>query len=227
VTTVVAALCIAGSGSQGSGAAAPGRTTDGAWETRHAEGGVAQSAQVTTQSTAAAPERCPHARKALRYYRARYAQWRHKMGAGKESVVAPTSACPRYLARVWRAKARAARKAYQRWWARTPKLAGETWRDVRLDSPVNRNLWRIAVCETGGINGGQPLWTHHNSVYSGALGFAHSTWAHWRHYVRPLPPPIAAHASPAEQLAVGRALVRSFGGYSSWPACHRRLGLGR
>jgi hypothetical protein len=173
------------------------------------------------------PSTCPSARLALRYYRARYAQWRHKTGAGKESVVAPTSACPRYLARLWRAKARAARKAYRRWWARTPKLAGETWRDVRLDAPLNRNLWRIAVCETGGINGGRPLWTHHNSVYSGALGFAHSTWEHWRHYVRPLPPPIAAHASPAEQLAVGRALVRSFGGYSSWPACHRRLGLGR
>jgi hypothetical protein len=106
-----------------------------------------------------------------------------------------------------------------------PLLAGETAWHASWANPVNRNLYRLAVCETGGINGGKPLWTHSNSTYVGSLGFAWSTWRHYRHYVRPLPPADGARARPGEQYAVGRALVREFGGYSSWPACHRRLGL--
>lgn len=92
-------------------------------------------------------------------------------------------------------------------------------------NPVNRNLLRLASCETG--YGGAPNWRHHNSTYTGGLGFAHSTWTHYKRYVRPVPRArYARDASVAQQLAVGRVLVRTFGGYSSWPACHRRLGLG-
>lgn len=91
-------------------------------------------------------------------------------------------------------------------------------------NPVNRNLLALARCETG--YGGAPNWRHHNSTYSGALGFAHSTWSYYKRFVRPVPRArYARDASVAEQLAVGRVLVRTFGGYSSWPACHRRLGL--
>lgn len=108
---------------------------------------------------------------------------------------------------------------------RLPLLTGETPWHASWANPVNRNLYRLAVCETGGINGGQPLWTHTNSTYVGALGFTWSTWRHYRYRVRPLPPADGAQARPGEQYAVGRALVREFGGYSSWPACHRRLGL--
>lgn len=92
-------------------------------------------------------------------------------------------------------------------------------------NPVNRNLLRIARCETGYLEGGRPNWRHRNSTYVGALGFAWSTWRHYRHYVRPVPPADASRATVAQQLAVGRVLVRVFGGYSSWPACHVRLGL--
>lgn len=93
-------------------------------------------------------------------------------------------------------------------------------------NPVNRNLLRLARCETGYLAGGKPNWRHHNGTYTGALGFAHSTWAYYKRFVRPVPRArYAAQASIAEQLAVGRVLVRVFGGYSSWPACHRRLGL--
>ena len=93
-------------------------------------------------------------------------------------------------------------------------------------NPVNRNLLRIARCETGYLPGGRPNWRHHNGVYTGGLGFAHSTWAHYKRYVRPVPRArYARDATVAEQLAVGRVLVRVFAGYSSWPACHRRLGL--
>lgn len=108
---------------------------------------------------------------------------------------------------------------------RPPLLAGETAWHASWKNPVNRNLIRLARCETGGINRGRPLWTHVNSTYVGALGFRWSTWLYYRHRVRPLPPRDATRATPAQQLAVGRALVREFGGYSSWPACHRRLGL--
>lgn len=96
-------------------------------------------------------------------------------------------------------------------------------------NPVNRNLYRLAVCETGGINGGRPLWTHHNRWYVGALGFARSTWEQYRHRVKPLPAAAPDRgdflATPGQQYAVGRELVKEFGGYSSWPSCHRRLRL--
>jgi len=108
---------------------------------------------------------------------------------------------------------------------RLPLLSGETTWHASWANPVNRALYRLMVCETGGINGGRPLWTHVNSTYVGALGFAWSTWSHYRYRVRPLPPADGARARPGEQYAVGRALVREFGGYSSWPTCHRRLGL--
>jgi hypothetical protein len=108
---------------------------------------------------------------------------------------------------------------------RPPLLRGEKPRDAGWHNQTNRNLLRLARCETGYLSGRRINWRHSNSTYAGGLGFAHGTWAHYRHHVRPLPPRYAWMASPAEQLAVGRALVRTFGNYSSWPACSRRLGL--
>ena len=112
-----------------------------------------------------------------------------------------------------------------------PRVIGEPASAARWANPVNQALVRIARCETGGINGGRPLWAHrarseHAGLeYEGALGFLETTWEHYRHQVRPLPPDAAWKATPAEQLAVGRALVATFGNFSSWPACSRRLGL--
>ena len=66
-------------------------------------------------------ERCPTARKGLRFYQARAAYWRARMGA-REGRLAPQSgdtSCPRFLANLWRAKAHAARRAYHRWFRRT------------------------------------------------------------------------------------------------------------
>ncbi len=104
-------------------------------------------------------------------------------------------------------------------WAHPPK------RTAAWQRAVDRQLLRIARCETGYLPGGQPNWRHHNAVYGGALGFAHSTWAQFRLRVRPLPPALARDATPAQQLAVARELVAFYGGYSSWPSCSRRLGL--
>jgi len=107
---------------------------------------------------------------------------------------------------------------------RTPLAPGETAWHSSWENPVNRNLHRLARCETGYLEGGRPNWHHSNSTYAGALGFLHSTWTHYRLFVRPLPPVDAADATPAEQYAVARVLVKRFG-FSSWPACSIRLGL--
>lgn len=110
--------------------------------------------------------------------------------------------------------------------ARADIVERTTGPTARWSNPVNRNLYRLAQCETGYLPGSRPNWQHHNSTYSGALGFAHSTWSHYKRYVRPVPRArFARDARPAEQYAVGRVLVRVFGGYSPWPSCSIRLGL--
>lgn len=100
---------------------------------------------------------------------------------------------------------------------------------------VRSNLLLIARCETGGKPGqnGRPDWKHQNSEYVGALGFRWSTWNHYRRYIKPIPPRvyrdrngrIVWKGTREQQLAVASVLVRIFGGYSSWPTCHVRLGL--
>ncbi len=103
----------------------------------------------------------------------------------------------------------------------TVKLA-----DIRYKDPRVRNLLRLARCETGYLKGGRPNWHHHNSTYTGGLGYAHSTWFAYKQYVRPVPRArYAAQATVRQQLAVGLVLIETFGGYSSWPACSVRLGL--
>lgn len=95
---------------------------------------------------------------------------------------------------------------------------------------VTSNLLLVARCETGGKPGqnGRPDWDHRarsehrGHWYEGGLGFLDSTWDAYK----PRGYPAGAHqATRAQQLVVARRLVRRFGGYSSWPACHRRLGL--
>jgi hypothetical protein len=122
--------------------------------------------------------------------------------------------------------ARAATTHHRETLARWRNADGTIPAEARWTNPVNRNLLRIARCETGYLAGGKPNWRHHNSTYSGALGFAHSTWSSYKHYVKPMPRARWAYqASPAEQLAVARVLVRIWPNYSSWPACSIRLGL--
>lgn len=87
--------------------------------------------------------------------------------------------------------------------------------------PHYSQLMAIARCETGGINGGRPLWTHRSSDYGGALGFRHSTWNAYR---KPWFAKFAWNASPRQQLLVGERLIGLFG-FTPWPACSVRLGL--
>lgn len=103
-------------------------------------------------------------------------------------------------------------------------VVGERESAARWSNPLNRTLYRLAVCETGGINGGEPKWTHRTTSYAGGLGFTHRTWSYYRRRVRPLPPAEADAAPAGAQYAVGRRLVYLFG-FEPWPACSRRLGL--
>lgn len=156
-------------------------------------------------------ERCPGAQRAITYYRRAYTWQRAQMNL-TGAVPRRWYDCTVTLRRAveWRGKFRLARTARFKW-----------LRDEYADPP--EPLLSIAKCETGGINGGRPLWTHHNGSYSGAYGFAHSTWAQFKEPEFPSP---AAAATPRQQTVVAQKLVARFGGYSSWPACHRRLGLG-
>lgn len=99
-----------------------------------AAGVTSPSADRRAQGTDArvtAPEKCPSARKAVRFYQRRYTEHREKMGAeiGYEMRVGrnhPAVSCPRYLAQVWKRKAYAARMAFERWYERTY----EKWRCI-------------------------------------------------------------------------------------------------
>jgi hypothetical protein len=112
------------------------------------------------------------------------------------------------------------RDLWQERWDRIEKQLKE-WEETYGNIPAWDALWRIAVCETGGINGGAPLWTHSNSSFQGALGFAISTWDQFApaHF-----PDEAYLASPEQQMFVGQVLVNRYG-FSPWPACSIRLGL--
>lgn len=109
----------------------------------------------------------------------------------------------------WRDRAKLERHKAQRW-----------LRAEYADPPYP--FYQIAVCETGGINGGRPLWTHNSGTYQGAYGF---TVAAWDQFAPPGAPSEAYLATPRQQTDAARAIVARFGGYGSWPACHRRLGL--
>lgn len=155
--------------------------------------------------------RCGDAWQAVRWYRARYNHHRAVMGASLAPPVDQAMGCSRLRERAvyWRDAAKANRAAAMEWTRR------------EYANPPEPFL-SIARCETGGINGGQPLWTHYNSVYEGGFGFTHQTWDQFKPAGYPAS---AAQATPRQQTTVARILVARFGGYSSWPACHRRLGL--
>ncbi len=107
---------------------------------------------------AATSETCRSARKGLAFYRAAYRGWRARMGARLFPPIRSGSLlCPHYLALLWRTKARAARRAYERWYA---------WNyDWRSWLPAN---WlAVAICESGH---NPPNWKHDSGTYVSAFG---------------------------------------------------------
>lgn len=155
---------------------------------------------------------CPDARRAVRFYQRRYAEWRAKMGAaapGEMRAARDHAAgrCPRYLARVWRAKARAARSAYGRW-----HHYHYAWREWLPDK------WqRIGACETGyGRRPGD--WRWDSGTYQGAFGFYRGSWDAFTPHADPKAGPYPSEAylaTPRQQYEVALAIWRRYG-LSGW-----------
>lgn len=90
-------------------------------------------------------------------------------------------------------------------------------------APPPEPFLSIARCEQRDPNGLYGVnWQAYSETYEGAYGFVHSTWST---YAPPGYPDNAANATIRQQTHVAKILVRTFGGYSSWPTCGRRLGL--
>jgi len=119
--------------------------------------------EVAGIRTSAVPDSCP-ATRALRFYRAREREWLTKMGAGdKDSspagIVQRTPACPRYLAKVAQTRARAARRAWERF---------RTLRDFPIRPGVN--AWLRAVEEAQRPYPGSRAWLRSCSAAEGGWG---------------------------------------------------------
>ena len=159
----------------------------------------------------ARPQACT-ARKGLRFYTSRLNYWRSRVGAGAsfgKTVLQhrPKGACPRYLAKLMRSKARAARWEYIRWHA----YHWDWWKWLP-------SKWqRIGACETG--YGRRPgNWRHSNSSYEGAFGFAKSSWDSFKYRADPKAGPYPAdawQATPRQQYEVALAIYRAYG-LSGW-----------
>lgn len=157
-------------------------------------------------SSAAAPEKCPTAHAGLRFYVRRLNEHRSLMGLSPQRHKI-TQSCPRYLAQVWKHKARAARLAYERW-----HHYHYSWADWLPDR------WqRIGACETGyGRRPGQ--WTWNSGTYQGSFGFHYGTWDSYRHRADPKAGPYpddAYEATPRQQYEVALAVYRAVG-YGAW-----------
>ena len=162
------------------------------------------------------------ARKALAFYRASYRGWRERMGAGGSTTAGgsfqrpsdPRAACPRYLARVYRQKARNARKAYERWHA--------YHYDWRSWLPAKHQ--RVAACETGhqgGTGPGGSRWDWDSGTYVSAFGIyrpAYDDDAHrignlgWDETKRKL----GRFPTPREQMQAVDSHRAAHGGWSGW-----------
>lgn len=176
----------------------------------------AQGTDVATRVPA--PENCPAVRKALRHYTERWQYWAGLRARTSKSAVKRASRCPRYLLRIRRAKAQAARKVYERWFEYHWQWAA--WLPDKWQ--------RIGACETG--YGRRPgNWRHDasrdtnedgraDSGYEGAFGFAVSSWDafKYRAHRRAGPYPEAAwQATPRQQYEVALAIYRTYG-FSGW-----------
>lgn len=153
---------------------------------------------------------CADARRAIVWYRARYNHHRHIMGA--------SSAPPLEHMGCRRAKQRA---VYWRQAASSNRAAAARWLKREWAAPPEPFL-SIARCENRGDGLYGVNWDLYNRKYEGAYGFLHSTWDAYKPAGFP---DSASTATIRQQTDVARILVRTFGGYSSWPACHIRLGL--
>jgi hypothetical protein len=149
-------------------------------------------ARELTAAPRVASEKCPSARKAVRFYQRRYAEWRAKMGAGLQGISFPADACPHsYLVHLWVRKAHAAHKAFIRWYRNE-----WNWR-----AWLPAKFYRVARCETG------VRWDWDSGTYVSAFGIIRVAYE-WYH-------PWTGRNSPREQYEVASAIQARFG-WSAW-----------
>lgn len=84
------------------------------------------SAAVVVSARVSGADSCRALRKAVRYYMRHAREWRERIGQERVATGEPSrtstqgarQSCPKYLARLWRSRAIAARAAYRRWFER-------------------------------------------------------------------------------------------------------------
>lgn len=138
----------------------------------------------------AAPEKCPDARKGLRWYRSRYNDRREDMGietrwpAGRKPMNCSDA---RQLANVWRYKATTARFALERWL----KEQRDEW---NWQGWLPRLWYAIGMCET------HLDWNFDSGTYVSAFGIIRSAFPGWN-----------GHNSPREQYRVALGIAGRYG----------------
>ena len=170
------------------------------------------------------------ARKAVAFYQARVRYWAHKMGAVAPRARTTASegarpaknrprqfepaACPRYLARVFRAKAHAARVRYEAW--REYNFHWQAWLPAKHQ--------RVAACETGHQGGSGPggsRWDWDSGSYVSAFGIYRDGYADdahrignlsWDETIRRL----GRLPTPREQMQAVDSHRAAHGGWSGW-----------
>lgn len=159
--------------------------------------------------TIAAPEKCPAVKKAVHYYAGRIAFWRSKMGAASAPSTLRRTGCPRYLAKVLRAKSLAAKRAYLRWYEY--HYHWQAWLPAK---------WaRIGACETG--YGRRPgSWTWDSGTYVSAFGIYRAGYTQFAHEIGQLGwdetrSRLGRYPTPREQYNVAARIAYHFG-YGAW-----------
>lgn len=147
-----------------------------------------------------APENCAAAKRGVRFYLPRVVYWLDKLGAAEPGRIR-LSGCPRYLAHVWRRKARALRHAWER--QRTlvdfPIRPGNNaWLravdQAQRPYPGTSSWLRSCSAAEGGwgrwvVHGGAPYYegAEYDDISSGHLQFKPLTFkGFWRHAVEDL-----------------------------------------
>jgi len=119
-----------------------------------------------------------------------------------------------YLARLWKQRAKMARRALTRYLA----IARQHHRYHYAWQVWLPDKWqRIGACETGyGRRPGQ--WTWNSGTYQGAFGFHRSSWDAFVPYADPKASPYPSEAylaTPRQQYEVALAIWRRYG-FSGW-----------
>lgn len=157
----------------------------------------------------AAPEKCPTARNAVKFYAGRIAYWNYKFGTSTR-IKTNVPKCPRHLAHVLQRKAYGLRRAYAKWHA-----YHYDWRSWMPDKHQ-----RVGACETGyGKRPGNFHWDSGRYVsFAGIYRQGYDDDAHrignlgWDETLRKL----GRYPTPREQMQAVDSHRAAHGGWSGW-----------